>query len=187
MFDILYLWNNGVKYHVRAMIGAQECWHCIGMRVTLQFIHSFEIQLKDAVTILKKDSKKTFCPLIVRVIATTYLVLATEFFQPSSNKTPFWVSSLRTELQKSSYSWFKRLPDNVFLVGEEYSGLSIRSKFTKYSDSTVTRIEFFRKNYREIHGNQRIPKFPGIFTVFTVIFTEKFYPCTKGMLHPKKK
>ena len=34
-----------------------------------------------------------------------------------------------------------------------------------------TRIEFFRKNYREIHGNQRIPKFPAIFTVFTVIFT----------------
>ena len=41
-----------------------------------------------------------------------------------------------------------------------------------------TRIEFFRKNYREIHGNQRIPKFPGIFTVFTVIFTgnhDNFY------------
>ena len=34
-----------------------------------------------------------------------------------------------------------------------------------------TRIEFFRKNYREIHGNQGIPKFLGIFTVFTVIFT----------------
>ena len=32
----------------------------------------------------------------------------------------------------------------------------------------VTRIEFFRKNYREIHGNQRIPNFLGIFTVDTV-------------------
>ena len=31
-----------------------------------------------------------------------------------------------------------------------------------------TRIEFFRKNYREIHGNQRIPNFLGIFTVVTV-------------------
>ena len=34
-----------------------------------------------------------------------------------------------------------------------------------------TRIEFFRKNYREIHGNQRIPKFMGIFTVVTVKIT----------------
>ena len=34
-----------------------------------------------------------------------------------------------------------------------------------------TRIEFFRKNYREIHGNRGIPNFLGIFTVFTVIFT----------------
>ena len=34
-----------------------------------------------------------------------------------------------------------------------------------------TRIEFFRKNYREIHGNQRIPNFLGIFTVVTVKIT----------------
>ena len=64
-----------------------------------------------------------------------------------------------------------------------------------------TRIEFFRKNYREIHSNQSTTKFLGIFTVFTVIFDvttvkiprkfgysliavnftiifpEKFYPC----------
>ena len=36
---------------------------------------------------------------------------------------------------------------------------------------TCTRIEFFRKNYREIHGNQRIPKFMEIFTVVTVKIT----------------
>ena len=34
-----------------------------------------------------------------------------------------------------------------------------------------TRIEFFGKNYREIHGNQGIPNFLGIFTVVTVKIT----------------
>ena len=36
------------------------------------------------------------------------------------------------------------------------------------------RIEFFGKNYREIHGNQRIPNFLGIFTVVTVKITVDF-------------
>ena len=51
-------------------------------------------------------------------------------------------------------------------------GLSLFSIFIPNNKDVIpTRIEFFRKNYREIHGNQRIPNFPGIFTVFTVIFT----------------
>ena len=58
---------------------------------------------------------------------------------------------------------------NIYIVK---SMLTILSRTFTFSGAfTYARIEFFRKNYHEIHGNQRIPKFPGMFTVFTVIFT----------------
>ena len=90
------------------------------------------------------------------------------------------------ETERSLYTCLWYITFVVFLLGNMGLGQScyfyhfpffvigsksvIRMKIIQ-GRSYFTRIKFFRKNYREIHGNQGIHKFLGIFTVFTVIFT----------------
>ena len=75
-----------------------------------------------------------------------------------------------TQVMMEYVSAFWHRIEFLFSIRMYVYAIVIASSFRSRS-RPYTRIEFFRKNYREIHGNQRIPKFPGIFTVFTVIFT----------------
>ena len=59
-------------------------------------------------------------------------------------------------------------------IMEKNKTLNFSFLFNITKSLNYTRIELFRKNYREIHGNQRIPNFLGIFTVVTVKITVNY-------------
>ena len=113
------------------------------------------IRLKNFNKIIKKIQKQIFRQSKIRHKIKTESVYHTKLFS----------SRIRNKKTKRN----ENSPVKIDHVDPEIKRYTYAH--THIHTHTHTRIEFFRKNYREIHGNQRIPKFRGIFTFFMVIFT----------------